>query len=171
MADDRFAGAIDALKETIDDLLRQVAEKKMMANSLAQMGGMDPIYTDIEQPAEATSAGAIRSDQYSNFPGPSAAARAYLESRRKSGATTIDNIFDALERGGFAFQPGDQKNNLRIALGKDREVRRLPNGTYGLWVWYPNVKRDRDPKKVSDNADDAPASVPATDHPAETNND
>ena len=39
-----------------------------------------------------------------------------------------------------------KKGGLRVALGKDALVRRLPNGSYGLWVWYPNVKQPKGKK-------------------------
>jgi len=75
-------------------------------------------------------------------------ARAFLEWRGQSkGAATVDAIYDALHRGGYSFgnvSASDAKNNLRIAMGKDREVRRLPNGHYGLWDWYPQVRREID---------------------------
>jgi len=32
-------------------------------------------------------------------------------------------------------------------------VRKLPNGTYGLWEWYPNAKRDKDRKKSTTSGD------------------
>jgi hypothetical protein len=43
-----------------------------------------------------------------------------------------------LKRGGFVFDgnDADAKNGLRIALGKDNQIGKLPNGTYGLNAWY-----------------------------------
>ena len=32
------------------------------------------------------------------------------------------------------------KLGLSIALGKDKLVRKLANGAYGLWEWYPKAK-------------------------------
>jgi hypothetical protein len=145
VADDRFIGAIEAVKEQVDTLLREVAEKKKAANLLAQMAGLEPLYADIEAPLGA-SGSTIKPDQFVNYKGPSAAARAYLTMRGKQiGAATVDTIYDALSRGGFTFNGGESqaKNGLVIAMGKDHKLRRLSNGYYGLTEWYPEAKRVR----------------------------
>jgi hypothetical protein len=170
MTDDRFLPAIQAIQEQIRDLELQVIEKKKAANVVAQIAGSEPLYSDVDQPAQTTTGvGAIRADQFANYSAPSAAARAYLEARGlKLGATTIDVIFDALQRGGFAFQLRDEaaKNGLSIALGKDSRIRYLKgNQSYGLWSWYPQAKRDKDRKSStsSDGSVDAPEDDDAND--------
>jgi hypothetical protein len=65
--------------------------------------------------------------------------RAFLEHRGKTlGAATVDEIFDALKRGGYEFDGNDveAKSGLRIALGKDAQVKRVASGAYGLVSWY-----------------------------------
>lgn len=152
MADDRANGAIELLKEMIDKLLAEVAEKKKMANQFAEIAGLPKVYDDIDEPQQTAGAN-LRPDMFANFSAPSAAARAFLEWRTAAkGATTADVIYEALVKGGYSFgasNASDAKNNLRIAMGKDREVRRLPNGAYGLWDWYPNAKRDDEPARVA----------------------
>lgn len=163
MADERFFAALDAMKEQVDDLLRQAAEKKRFANSLAQMAGLEPVYSDVADPASSLGgASTIRADQFTNYNAPSAAARAFLELRGKDrGSVGIDVIYDALLKGGYGFtatNAEDAKNGLAIALGKDRLVRRLPNGTYGLLTWYPNARREpKDSKRTATSADGSTA--------------
>jgi hypothetical protein len=163
MADPRLIPAIDALKEEVDDLLRQVADQKKLANALAAKAGVAPPYDDVSAPAGG-SANVIRADQFANHSAPSAAARAYLEMRGPQlGAASVDVIFDALQRGGFAFTMRDDaaKKGLSIALGKDSNVRYLKGSqTWGLWSWYPHAKRDKEKKSTSaDGSTEAPAMV------------
>lgn len=143
MADERYKAACEKAIEEVDALLAKVAEKKKFANLLAQMADLAAPYEDIEAPAVGA-AGTLRADQFANHATPSAAARAFLEFRGQAkGAASLEVIAEALEQGGFAFgsMKNDPRGGLRIALGKDGQVRRLANGTYGLWDWYPNAKR------------------------------
>lgn len=174
MADDRYRGALEATIEEIDVLLADLADKKQLANKLAIKAGVEPPYSDIEAPGSVASAKTIRADQFANFGAPSVAARAFLEMRGSAkGAVGIDVIFDALTNGGYAFgsTASDAKSGLRIALGKDAQVRRLPNGTYGLWDWYPNVKHaTAKPKKNGDSpgaGESSSGNVAAADAPPE----
>jgi hypothetical protein len=151
MADDRVLGALEFIQEQVTKLLADAAEKKRVANSLALTAGLDPPYTDIEDPDAIAATGQIGPDQFANHKAPSTAARAYLEAQHRP--ATVDVIYRALVRGGFTFgstNQTDAKNGLRIALGKDILVRRLANEHYGLWEWYPNAKRDK-PKKSGDS--------------------
>jgi hypothetical protein len=157
MADDRVTGALEFIQEQVQKLQADIARQKRLANSLAVAAGMDAIYTDIEDPETVGTLAAIRSDQFANYTYPSEAARAFLTMRGSTkGAAELDVIFDALHRGGFAWgsAKNDPKGGLRIALGKDGQVRRLPNGSYGLWEWYPNAKRDKKKGSASDDDDD-----------------
>lgn len=169
MADQRVSGALEFIQEQIAAKLVEVATQKKLANSLAAAAGLEPPYADIEEPGAVGQASAIRSDQFANHSAPSTAARAFLEMRGKTrGATTIDVIYEALVQGGYNFgaSMSDAKNGLRIALGKDSQVHRLPNGNYGLLQWYPNMGRPRgekgkkpgEPETESDDAQEAPAS-------------
>lgn len=157
MADQRVTGALELIHEQITAKQAEIAMQKKLANQLAATAGMDPPYSDIEEPNAPGQSSAIRPDQFANHSAPSTAARAYLEMRGKArGATTIDAIYDALVQGGYNFGASatDSKNSLRIALGKDLQVHRLPNSHYGLTAWYPNMGKPKEKgKKSGDNAD------------------
>jgi hypothetical protein len=143
MADDRYRVALDAATEEVTELLAQLADRKQFANMLALKAGLPAPYTDIETPG-ASALARVRADQFANYTYPSEAARAFLEWRgHEKGAAKLDAIFDALDQGGFSWgsSRNDPKGGLRIALGKDGLVRKLSNGSYGLWEWYPNAKK------------------------------
>lgn len=149
MADERFKAAYEAVLEDAEKARLQYVEKQKVANTMAALYGVEPPFKDTEtQAAKATAS--IKADQFANYGYPSEAARAFLAWRgSEKGATDVDVIFEALSQGGFAFgsTKNDAKGGLRIALGKDGLVRRLPNGHYGLWEWYPDAKRSREKKK------------------------
>lgn len=161
MADARATAALEFLQEQIDKLLAEVSEKQKMANSFAVAAGLDAPYAQVvEATATTKKGGAIRADLFANHSAPSTAARAYLEYRGKErGAATVDEIYDALVKGGFMFNvsAGDAKNSLRIALGKDGQVVRLPNAHYGMASWYPNMGKLKDKVKrgAGDHSDAA----------------
>jgi hypothetical protein len=147
MADERYKGALEAAVEEVDKLLAVVAEKKRFANMLAPMAGVDPPYADVESPS-AIGGATIRADQFTSIGAPSVAAREYLKIRgREKGAATFEHIYDALVRGGFIFSKGDSKAGLKIAMGKDEKLIKLPNEAYGLREWYGGAKKlDREKK-------------------------
>lgn len=152
MADQRVAGALQLIDEQISAKRAEIAMQMKLANQLAATAGVEPPYKDIEEPTAAGPGGAIRPDQFANHSAPSTAARAYLEMRGKArGAATIDAIYDALVQGGYNFSSSasDAKNSLRIALGKDANVHRLPNSHYGLTAWYPNMGKAKEKNKKS----------------------
>lgn len=154
MADERYRAACEAAIEEVDAFLEKAAEKKKFANMLATMAGIDAPYDDVDVPQASGASLSIRSDQFANTSYPSVAARDFLALRGQAkGAADLDLIYDALVKGGFAFgsTKNDARGGLKIALGKDGLVRRLPNGTYGLWEWYPNAKRDRGPGTARGN--------------------
>ncbi len=157
MVDTRLTEAINAMQEVIDKLLAEVGEKKKLANALARTAGLEPVYNEIEEVASGSSR-IVRADQFANYTAPSPAVRKFLELRGEQlGATTVEVIYEALKAGGYNFEhapPSEAKNNLKVSLGKDSEVLRLPNGCYGLLSWYPAQKREKmaKPKKGSNSA-------------------
>jgi hypothetical protein len=154
MADPRYHAALEAKMEEIVALQAKLAEEQRFANMLATMAGETAPFENVESPAAVASA-AIRSDQFANYGAPSEAARAFLSWRGQSkGSASLEVIFDALEKGGFIFgsTKNDAKGGLRIAMGKDSLVHRLPNGTYGLREWYPNARKPA--KKVASRGSD-----------------
>jgi hypothetical protein len=77
--------------------------------------------------------------------------------RRKT-ALVVDDIAKGLELGGFDFKPLNWTENARvrnvaISLAKNPKIfHKLPNGTWGLTAWYPNIvqsKKDRAEKDAS----------------------
>ena len=143
--DEQTRVAIEVLKRKVDEAQGQVARWKRAANDLAASEGLPIIYDEIDGPAAR--AMLVRPDQFAGFSTPSAAARAFLELRGKAvGAAALDDIFEAMKRGGYFFEgnESDSKASLRIALGKDRGFVRLQNGYYGLLAWYPERKRERE---------------------------
>ncbi len=155
MADDRYKGALDAAIEEVEKLLAVVAEKKRFANMLAPMAGVDAPYDDADAPAGASGA-TLRADQFTSIGAPSVAAREYLKIRGKEkGAASFDHIYDALVRGGFVFSKGDSKAGLKIAMGKDEKLIKLPNEAYGLREWYGGAKKlDREKKGATATGED-----------------
>jgi hypothetical protein len=157
MPDERFKGAYEAAMEDAELARLKVVETQKFANAMAAKYGVETPYPSVEDPSTITAAkGGIRADQFANFTYPSEAARAFLVWRGpEKGAAALELIFEALDLGGFSWgsSKNDPKGGLRIALGKDATVRRLANGSYGLWEWYPKAKRDREqerPRKKSD---------------------
>lgn len=122
---------------------------KRAANTLARRFRLSEPFANIEDTAASRTSVAIRADHFVNFNAPAAAARAYLELRGKNrGAATIEDIYEALRRGGYDFgTPNDNegKGFLKVALAKDQNVHRIDNGpfgvSYGLVAWYPDAKK------------------------------
>ena len=149
MADERYAAALEAALEEVEQKASELAAAQRFANSMALKAGVDQPFANVEIQTP-TSAASIKSDQFANFGFPSEAGRAFLAFRGQAkGAADLDTIFEALQKGGFAWgsSKNDPKGGLRIALGKDAQVHKLPNGSYGLKAWYPHAKKPVDKKK------------------------
>jgi len=153
--------ALAAMEELIAEKEQEVAGLKKAANTMAAAIGEQPLFADVE--AEGKSGRMkLRADAFVDERAPASAARAYLGIRGKArGATTLEDILDALQRGGYDF--GDQKGEaakagLKIALAKDNNVFKLTNGTYGLREWY-KAAVDRTGDK-SDKADESDGNEP-----------
>jgi hypothetical protein len=152
MASEQLNAALELIRRNIEKAATRIQELKRSANVLAAAEGEAIVYADAEeQISTGATSTAIRADLFTQYSTPSTAARAYLEHRGKTtGAATLDDIFDALKRGGYEFEGNDvdAKSSLRIALGKDMQMKRLANGSYGLLAWYgdrfSSNKRDKD---------------------------
>jgi hypothetical protein len=149
MASEALNSALELIRKNIEKAQASIQGLKRSANVLAAAEGESIVYTDADDPiVSAGSSGTIRADLFTQYSTPSTAVRAYLEHRGKTqGAATVDEIFEALKRGGYEFENNDveAKSGLRIALGKDSQVKRLANGSYGLVVWYGDrfAKKDK----------------------------
>jgi hypothetical protein len=162
-------GAINVLVSRIEQRSRELTEMKRMVNSLCQEDGQPMMYSDADLVVKGSST-VIDSDRFYGKP-PTGAAREYLELRKK--AVTLDDIVDALERGGFDFDaqgwPEDQRvRHLGSSMGRNPQIfHRLPNqNTWGLTMWYPNVKVSKRAAKAStkqpDNGSQEPESTDKT---------
>ena len=151
------------LKQTIadlqDELAKQLAEAdvtKQLINRLSARAGLPEPYPDAGE-----GEGVSVSIQPDTFYGQKlhSAIRTYLQMRKqmKRGPAAVNEIFEALVQGGIQFDTKNDANSkraIRITLTKNSSVfHKLPNGSYGLLEWYPDVKKT---KKSNDNgADDS----------------
>lgn len=163
--------ALETMHRTIQAALAKVSTLKKAANMMASGAGLPEPYDDVDIDARGGAAFRLRPDQFHSEKAPASAARSYLGLRGKDrGATTIDDIYDALARGGYDFggiKEPEAKQNLRIALAKDGKVHKLPNGYIGLREWYGIA----DEEKVSSKKTDKPTERPVekTEESAEEN--
>jgi hypothetical protein len=161
--DERVARGLEPLLEQIEQKEAELTKLKEAANLYATTLGADAPFPGVTD-ASRGRRDVIRPDQFARHGAPSAATRAYLEWRGETrGAATIDEIYDALYRGGFSFEnrnAEDAKSGLRVALGKDSLVHRLANGYYGLASWYgvaaPRKKSPRERKENGEVASSTP---------------
>ena len=150
--DNELKVAIDVLVARIEKKLSEVAALKGMVNGLCVEAGSDPIYSDSA--TAYSTATTIRPDQFYGK-SPIVAAREYLE--MKGRAVSLDEILEALNKGGFNFKAVGwteplRLKNLGISLGKNSSIfHRLPNDTVGLVKFYPEVERKLKQRKVKAN--------------------
>lgn len=143
---------LDAAIREVEAAEEELQSLKRAANAFAKRAGAELPYPDVDA-STSNRAGAlnVRPDQFVGQSAPAAAARAFLELRgAQRGAAGIDDIFDALRRGGYSFEQrtdAEAKAALKVALAKDTNVHRIDNGaygvSYGLLSWYPGVTRER----------------------------
>jgi hypothetical protein len=136
--------AVDALRAQLREQLAEADETKKMINSLLRRMGEEPEFSDsdLNQQQTIRSASGVRADQYYGKPFATA-AQEYLERRRQ--ACSAEEILRGLEQGGFDFRPlgwkdTDRLRSLAISLAKNNQkFHKLPNNTFGLVIWYPNL--------------------------------
>jgi len=155
--------ALETIDRTIADHLAKAATLKRAANMMAAGAGLAQPYSDADMEVHAGGSLRIRSDQFVVEKAPASAARAYLALRGKDrGATTADDIYEALVRGGYDFgslKEPDAKSGLKIALAKDGKVHRLKNGHFGLREWYGIADEEKveRTKAKSEKAEEKPS--------------
>jgi hypothetical protein len=166
-----MAGSRELLEAAIQEV--EAAEDELLslqraANAFAKRAGVEPPYPNVDSTTSTRSTvQSMRPDQFVGFNAPAAAARAFLELRgAQRGAASLEDIFDALRRGGYSFEQkadADAKAALKVALAKDFNVHRIDNGaygvSYGLLAWYPGVARDRREPQVEGPASKPPRRV------------
>ena len=139
--------AVESLRNQLREQEVEVIETKKMINALLRRMEEDPEFPDVELGQLSLRSSATRPDLYYGKPFATA-AQEYLDRRKQ--ACSADEIMSALEQGGFDFKTlawKDKKDWPRltaISLAKNNQkFHKLPNGTFGLSVWYPDiVKRD-----------------------------
>jgi len=138
-----LSAALDELMREVEEHEQQAAEAKKLVNALAKRMGRAEPFPDV--PGASSLRGYVPGhDDFANEPAPAAAARKYLEKKGK--AAPLEEIFQALKAGGFAFQGRDDKanmNGMRIAVGKDAKLEKLGGGAIGLSEWYPRRPKER----------------------------
>lgn len=164
--DEHLSSIMEQAKRKLADQESAVLDSKKFINQLCQFGGAPPLYKLDEEKSSGLGIGAIQSD---TFYGKSAttAVREFLEMRKASGmgAASHTEIIQALQSGGFDFStlsPDDAiaQRTVAITMGKNSSIfHKLPNGNWGLMVWYPDAKERKkkvaveQPKLVDDPAE------------------
>jgi hypothetical protein len=143
------------IKQTIAELQAELAkqeqatlEKKRLINMLCAHAGMQPMYSDTEMKVSKGTSLSIRSDQ---FYGQSmvTAIRQILEMRKAldQGPASINELYAAMQEGGFAFDARDDDNakrGVRISVTKNSSIfHKIPSGKIGLLEWYPGAKQPK----------------------------
>lgn len=153
--------AIEDLEQKLQSQLNEVAETKKAINVLCRQLGDPPRFEDV-LPETARGTSFIKADQFFNKP-LATAVREYLQIRGT--AATIDEIYSALEKGGFEFVGKNEaikKRGLQISLAKSRRVFAYlkASDTFGLWEFYggrPKEKEeDEDEPEDSQKTSDIP---------------
>ncbi|HEY1170188.1 MAG TPA: hypothetical protein VGH19_02355 [Verrucomicrobiae bacterium] len=145
--DESTQKTVARIQDLIANLESQVVQKKKLVNQLYEMEGESPLYADIAEPSTFSSGSqSIRPDQFFGRP-LATVVREILESRRTRnvGAISLNELFDTLKTGGFAFDNKDEtiaKRNLAITISKNPVFLKVPNnGHIGLAEWYPAAKK------------------------------
>jgi hypothetical protein len=156
---EEFRPAIEALQKDLGDLERKANEIKATINRLCESGGDPPLYADIGGSSSASTITSIKGD---TFYGKvlTTAAREYLEMRKVQGLgpATPRDVYEALKKGGFAFETKNENNaitGVRATLRKNSGIfHRLPGdgGEYGLLAWYPNAKKPKETTEAEEEA-------------------
>jgi hypothetical protein len=134
----------------IESRLEEVSKLKKTANMIADMAGQSPIYADVDEQSRAV--GPTRPDAYYGKP-LATAVREYLEFRRQ--AVPVEDIQKGLAQGGYDFSSmgwpkGGTLRYLAISIAKNTNVfHKLPNGMWGLNVWYPEATEKKKAKAKS----------------------
>ncbi len=160
---------IDQSIATLLDQLRQVQQKevalKQSINVLAGSAGRPALFSESELGTSGTIA-SLRPDAFYGKPLGDSVKR-ILEMRDAAGLgpATVREIYDLLIKHQYQFTAANEKNamdSLRISLGKTQFIHKLPDGSYGLLAWYPNLRQAR----ATDDAGEADDEQQETEEPA-----
>lgn len=150
--------AVQSLTKELESIMKRASEIKKTINQLSVINGEEPPYKDIEVDI-SLGTGTIRPDQFFGK-GLSTAVKDFI--KMKGSAATAEEIFEALNKGGFEY-PKDWKDqhklkNLAISLSKNRhDFVYVNTGTikaFGLWEFYPEKKREKEKEKLKKIVED-----------------
>jgi hypothetical protein len=143
-------GAIAMLERGIEEAQQKIRTLRAAINALCEQAGLPARYAE----ADLIAGGAARLTQIQDdtFYGKkqTPAMREYLEMRKAQGLGPAKprEFYEALKAGGYQFDAKDDETaivGLRALLRTQPQIfHRLPQGTYGLTVWYPDAKKARD---------------------------
>lgn len=140
MTQDVLREAIKKLEEDLGTLIAEVKKKRAAINVLHETIGEQPPYEIEEEPKTRQ---IVRPDQFYGK-GFATAAQEFLQIKKQ--ACSAEEITRGLEEGGFDFpwNPNDRLRSVAISLAKNSTVfHKLPNNTFGLLIWYPNIQQKK----------------------------
>jgi hypothetical protein len=145
---EHIQAAIAELEGKLRTQQAEVNQTKQAINILSGIAGMPEPYPNASGDGEPQLT-RIQADTFYGKP-LNTAIREYLGMRKSQGlgAASVNEIYEALTRGGFRHEAKDDNNAkavLRDALRKKPDVfHKLPTGDYGLLAWYPAAKAARE---------------------------
>jgi len=133
------------LEVRLEQLNAESQKIKSAINCLCEVMGKPPKYDLEDKPDKISN---LRADEYYGRPLATVITEV-LEKRHanKQGAALLDELFEQLVAGGFAFTGKNdaiKKRGLAISMSKNRKFHRLPNNTWGLAQWYPGAKETKE---------------------------
>lgn len=146
--------AINLMVEKISARDKKTDALKESVNMMCDFAGVQLKYSDVGA-ASTPDISSLNRDQFVGVPLATAVA-SFMDMRGDSkkgghGAATLNDIFDALSRGGYPFGTGNIENakrGLRISLAKNtQKFFKISSAgepdAFGLRTWYPAAKEPR----------------------------
>ncbi|MGA9056989.1 MAG: hypothetical protein WB763_10810 [Terriglobia bacterium] len=132
--------AIKELQGKLEKQERDVSQTKSAINVLLATLGEVPLFEQTENKTSAQGNVTIRADQYFKK-GITAAAKEYLKA--KGSAAKVEEIIDALTKGGCELGANALKN-VKISLSKNSRIfAQINEDTFGLWEMYGGRPREK----------------------------
>lgn len=155
MANEGIKAAIHELHDKLAVKEVEVIELKKAINVLLGTIGEGPEFAEF--PRDEKRGTQVRPDQFFR---KNITAAAYEYLKAKGAAATVDELIDALKRGGCDLGASPLRN-VKISLSKNSRVFADISGgdTFGLWEFYGGVPR---PKRGAESAQDSEPEVTTT---------
>lgn len=158
----KIQGEITPLEEKIQPIVDQIKEKKKLINQLCAHAGEPPAYPEAEADTNTvTKPTVVRADEYFGRPVATVVKEILAPRKGVQGAMALDELFDQMKAGGFAFDSKNDmlaKRGISITLGKNPAFIKVPTtGCWGLTEWYPNVRRGKGATVSLNNANEQDA--------------